>query len=241
VTAVERSEVQWGRTAIPYAIRRSARRGTVSVAIDPEEGVLLTAPTTTPVERLDRVVRTKARWIVERLRRQSDLPPPLREREFVAGETFLYLGRQYRLGIDHRREGAALRHGHLVVGAPHDLTRRGAHVRRALVTWYRQHAQERLPEIAAVWARKLHVEVGAVLMREQRRRWGSCDRSGLLRLNWRIIQAPRACIEYVVAHEVVHVRHPNHTPAFWGALGRVMPDYERRRARLKALGASLVW
>jgi predicted metal-dependent hydrolase len=241
VTAVERSEVQWGRTAIPYAIRRSARRGTVSVAIDPEEGVLLTAPTTTPVERLDRVVRTKARWIVERLRRQSELPPALHEREFVSGETFLYLGKQYRLGIDHRREGAALLHGHLVVGAPHDPTRRSAHVRRVLVTWYRQHAQERLPEIAGVWARKLHVEVGAVLMREQRRRWGSCDRSGLLRLNWRIIQAPRACIEYVVAHEVVHVRHPNHTPAFWAALGRVMPDYERRRARLKALGASLVW
>jgi hypothetical protein len=109
------------------------------------------------------------------------------------------------------------------------------------VTWYRQHAQQRLPEIASVWAHKLHVEVGAVLMREQRRRWGNCDRSGLLRLNWRIIQAPRACIEYVVAHEVVHVRHPNHTPAFWAALGRVMPDYERRRARLKALGASLVW
>jgi len=211
------------------------------VAIDPEEGVLLTAPTATPVERLDRVVRTKARWIVERLRRQSDLPPALHEREFVGGETFLYLGKQYRLAIDHAREGAALLHGHLVVGAPHVLAGKSAHVRRALATWYRQHAQERLPEIASVWAHKLHVEVGAVLMREQRRRWGSCDRSGLLRLNWRIIQAPRACIEYVVAHEVVHVRHPNHTPAFWAVLGRAMPDYERRRARLKALGASLVW
>jgi len=243
VTTAERSEVQWGRTAIPYAIRRSARRGTVSVAIDPEQGVLLTAPTATPVERLDRVVRTKARWIVERLRRQSDLPPALHEREFASGETFLYLGRQYRLRIDHRRDGVALQHGHLAVGVPHDLPhdRRRAQARRALVTWYRQHAQERLPEIATVWARRLRVEVGAVLLREQRRRWGSCDRAGLLRLNWRIIQAPRTCIEYVVAHEVVHMHHPNHTPAFWSALGRVMPDYERRRARLKALGSSLVW
>lgn len=243
MTAVERSEVQWGRTAIPYAIRRSARRGTVSVAVDPEEGVLLTAPTTVPVERLDRVVKTKARWIVERLRRQSDRPPPLRAREFVSGETFLYVGKQYRLTIDHRHEGAALLHGHLVVGVPHDLPhgRRSAQVRGALVTWYRRRAQERLPEIAGVWARKLRVPVGAVLLREQRRRWGSCDRAGLLRLNWRIIQAPRVCIEYVVAHEVVHLQHPNHTPAFWAALGRVMPDYERRRARLKTLGASLVW
>jgi predicted metal-dependent hydrolase len=240
---IERSQVQWGHTSIPYAVRRSRRRGTVSIAIDPHEGVLLTAPAATTLDRLDRVVRTKARWIVRRLRQESDLPPPLTRREFVSGESFRYLGRQFTLRIEHGRDSVALRHGRRVVGVPggNGDGDRAEHVRHALVRWYRQHAGERLPEFAAWWASKVGVTVKTVAMRDQRARWGSCDRGGLLRLNWRIIQAPRACIEYVVAHEVVHLRHPNHTPAFWAALGRVMPDYERRRARLRELGPSLVW
>lgn len=243
VEQLERSCVQWGQTSIPYGVRRSRRRSTVSIAIHPRDGVLLTAPAATPIARLDRVVHAKARWIVERLRRGSVLPPQPAQREFVDGETFHYLGRQYRLRVEPRLEGVALRRGLLVAGVQD--ARRGSgggaeHVRDALVCWYRQHAAERLPDFAGHWARRLGVTVN-VALRDQRARWGSCDRAGSLRLNWRIIQAPRTCIEYVVAHEVVHVRHPNHTPAFWGALGRVMPDYEQRRTRLRELGPSLVW
>jgi predicted metal-dependent hydrolase len=243
VIPVERSSIQWGRTSIPYSVRRSARRGTVSIAIDPREGVLLTAPAATSLGRLDRVVRTKAQWILQRLRLQRELPPPQAEREFVSGETFRYLGRQYRLRVEHGGDGVLLRHGHLVVRVADvgSSEQRAENARRALVRWYQRHAAERLPEFATRWAGKLGVSITAVALREQRRRWGSCDRAGSLRLNWRIVQAPRGCIEYVVAHEVVHVRQPNHTPAFWAALGRIMPDYERRRAQLRALGASLIW
>jgi predicted metal-dependent hydrolase len=83
----ERSRVSWGTTEIPYEIRRSARRGTVSIGIDPKGGVMLIAPGRTPIEKLDQLVRSKAPWIVRNLRRQSDLPPPLPTREFVSGET----------------------------------------------------------------------------------------------------------------------------------------------------------
>ena len=71
--------------------------------------------------------------------------------------------------------------------------------------------------------------------------WGSCDTKGVLRLNWRIVQAPKRLIEYVVAHEIVHVLHADHGRAFWAALGRVMPDYEARRDELRKLGPSLEW
>ncbi|HEY1697775.1 MAG TPA: SprT family zinc-dependent metalloprotease [Polyangiaceae bacterium] len=244
MTVLERSSVQWGHTSIRYAVRRSARRVTVSIAVDPRGGVLLTAPAATSIDRLDRVVRTKARWIVQRLRRESDLPPPPADREFVSGETFRYLGTQYRLRVQQERAThVVLQHGHLVVSCPEagDARRQAPAVRNALVVWYRRQAARRLPELAVAWAKRLGVAVTAVGLREQRRRWGSCDRAGSLRLNWRIVQAPRPCIEYVVAHEVVHVRHPNHTPAFWAALGRLLPDYDRRRGRLRELGPSLLW
>ena len=237
--AIERSEVRFGLTAIPYMVRRSQRRGTVSIAIDPSMGVLLTAPQTTPIARLDRVVHDKARWIVERLRRGSADAERTAPREFVNGETFLYLGRQYRLRIVAGAVAkVVLTGGRLAVTVP---VGSAAAVRKAVVAWYRHHAAERLPERAAIWAKKLGVAVPVVLIRDQRRRWGSCAPKGNLRFNWRTVQAPMRLVDYVVAHELVHLGHRHHTAAFWAALGRVMPDYEARREALRGMGARLEW
>jgi predicted metal-dependent hydrolase len=236
--AAERSEIRFGHTRIPYAIRRSGRRSTVSIFVDPLEGVLLAAPRTTPIERLDRLVHQKATWIVQRLRRQSDLPPPLPAREFVSGETFLYLGRQYRLRVETRgggREGVVLSGGHLRVRAA------GDHVRSALVAWYRRHAEARIPEHVHAWARKLGLATPSVLVREQRKRWGSCNARGIVRFNWRVVQLPSRLLDYVIGHELVHLIHADHTQSFWATLGRVMPDYELRREALRALGPQLEW
>lgn len=80
-----------------------------------------------------------------------------------------------------------------------------------------------------------------MLIRAQDKRWGSCDTAGNLRFNWRIVQAPMALVDYVVAHEIVHLRHPEHTKAFWSSLGVLIPDYEKRRASLRQLGPRLAW
>lgn len=105
----ERSEVQWGTTRIPYGIRRSTRRRTVALSVAPPGQIILTAPRDTPVERLDAVVHAKAKWIASRLRLVRPAEPRPSPREFVGGETFLYLGRQYRLEV--RRGGAAPQSG----------------------------------------------------------------------------------------------------------------------------------
>jgi hypothetical protein len=243
---MERSEVQFGLTRIPYAIRRSSRRGTVAVTIDPHAGVVLMAPATAPVAQLDRVVHAKAPWIVEKLRKRSDRPPPLPAREFVNGETFLYLGRQYRLRVERRADEAGengLRRGWLVVRVPAaaEASMITGHVREALVSWYRTHAAEKLSERASVWAEKLGMREPRVLVREPRNRWGSCDAKGTVRLNWRVIQAPMRLVDYVVAHELVHLQHPDHTSGFWATLGWVMPDYDARKDGLKKLGPILEW
>jgi predicted metal-dependent hydrolase len=243
----EKSEIQFGRTTIGYAIRRSARRRTVSITVDPREEVVLLAPVGIPVDRLDRVVHRKARWIVGKLRRGFSLPIPLPPREFVAGETFRYLGRQYRLRVASEASGRAsvsLRGGWLRVGVPRgglEGPERAEAVQQALVGWYRLHAAERLPERVAVWSRKLGIPIPTVLIREQTKRWASCDPKGVLRFNWRIIQASMRLVDYVVAHEIVHLSHREHTRSFWSVLGKAMPDYEHRRAALRLLGNALNW
>lgn len=189
-------------------------------------------------------MREKARWIVQRARRTSDLPRPP-EREFVSGETVLYLGRSYRLRVVEARQvqPARLDRGWLVVTTSHasEHVERPGYVRARLVAWYRAHAEVRIIERVAHWSQKLHLQPRAVLLRDPECRWGSCDASGTLRFSWRIIQAPLALIDYVVVHELLHLQHRDHTPAFWAAIGRVLSDYEMSRMRLRTLGATLVW
>jgi predicted metal-dependent hydrolase len=237
---LERSEVQYGRTRIPYAIRRSGRRGTVALAVEPTGEVLLTAPVAVPVERLDRVVHQKARWIVEHWRRSKAVGREQVTRDFVSGESFYYLGRQYRLRV--RRGGAEVRlhRGWLDVSIAAQDDQPTV-VRGLLVDWYKAQASRRLPERVAYWAKKLDVDVAKVLVRDQQKRWASCDPAATLRFNWRVVQATAALADYVVAHELVHILHRHHGAAFWRVLGRVMPDYEKRREQLRRWGASTVW
>lgn len=243
--ARERSQVRWGTTTIPYLVHRSGRRATVAVAVEPTGDVVLTAPLSTPLLRLDQVVLSKAPWIVERVRRKSE-PALQAAREFVSGETFRYLGRQYRLRVELCAEGvgeAGLRRGLLVVPIRASLSEEAAvgQVREALIGWYKEHAAERLPERARLWADRLGIDAPRVLIREPKKRWGSCDAKGTLRLNWRVIQAPLRLVDYVVAHELCHLDHPDHTRAFWATIGRVMPDYDARRDALRELGGALAW
>ncbi len=240
---LERSEVRWGRTDIPYVIRRSERRGTVGIAVEPSGTVVLTAPHAASVPRLDRVVHAKAKWIVDRVRRRSAEAAP-HGREFVSGETFMYLGRQHRLRVLAGEDVGpiALRAGHLELPVPSDLgaSWRPAYARAALIDWYTRRAREHLPSWAAPWIAAAGVAVRKVLVTDQAKRWGSCS-NGTLRFNWRIVQAPRPLVDYVLAHEVVHLVHEHHDAAFWAALGRLMPDYEARKERLRAMGGELSW
>ncbi len=257
-TVTETSEILFGTTRIAYAVERSARRRkTVAVAVEPDGEVRVRAPLEASEEEIDAIVHKKARWIVERRRRQEDLQPSPGRRELVSGETFLYLGRQYRLKVRPTSAGITVA-GIAVAGARADVrllggrldvpvdasltgTARALDVRERLVRWYRGHASRRLPErVAELWPR-VGVEPSGVLIREPRRRWGSCDARGTLRFNWRIVQAPRRLIDYVVVHELVHLVHPEHGREFWSALGEAMPDYEERRESLRRLGRRLVW
>ncbi len=245
-SAAETSTVTWGGTHLQYAIRRSARRRkTVAVTVDPAGSVLVVAPEHLAVARLDAIVTRKAEWIARRLRRAEGHGPRAAPREFVSGESVLYLGRHYRLKVHPNETGPArLRGGWLHVPAPAGAPP-AAHVRASLVSWFRRHAAERLPERVEAWRARAGVLAGVppprVVVADQRKRWGSCDHRGTIRLNWRIVQAPMRLVDYVVVHELVHLRHRGHGRDYWQAVGRVMPDYERRREELRRCGVELAW
>lgn len=241
----EESEIQFGLTRIPFQIRRSMRRGTVALTIDHDGGLVVTAPNDVSIDKLNAVVRDKAFWVIQHSRDVRALGPRPGPREFVSGETVLYLGRQYRLKVVDAGANVGTRMWAGWYEIPVERRRNGEErqheVRRRLIASLREHAETYLPDRLAEVCARARIEKPRLIIVAQRKRWGSCDAQGTLRINWRIIQAPIRLIEYVLAHELVHLEHPYHGPAYWAALGRMMPDYEERRKRLRELGPALEW
>ncbi|MGQ9675415.1 MAG: M48 family metallopeptidase [Chloroflexota bacterium] len=238
----ERGKVVFGNTKIEYIINRSKRRKkTVAIVLDRAEGVLVAAPAKLSKEQIRQVVLKRADWIVRKA--SEDVLHP-RRKEFVSGESLLYLGREVRLFAEldgARRPSLRFDHWsfHLTLPAGLDGEKRREVAAAAVVGWYKDRASERLSQRVAHWAGVAGYAPNRVLVRDQRQRWGSCGPDGTLRFNWRIIMAPPSLIDYVVVHEMAHLRVRNHSPAFWAEVHRMMPDYKMRRSLLKELGPRL--
>lgn len=243
---VERSRVQYGRTVIPFEVRRSARRSQVSLVVQAgQRGVMVYAPEDAPMDRLAAVVRQRGAWAAAKLRQVELADRPGQPKEFVSGEGFTYLGRSFRLAVHaaKRPQRARLDRGWLVVEVPDRSAKsvRRSAARAAVVSWFRERAAARLPERLERFTTKLGLEPPGVLLRDQARRWGSCNEKGEVRLNWRIVQAPMVLVDYVAAHEAVHLIHKDHTRAYWAELARLVPDADARRAELRRRGGVYVW
>ena len=214
---------------ISYSIRRSAQARRVRVTVDPTTGVEVVLPRRAHEREAAAAVRELRPWIERRVREVT------RVREAVAarGAQVPYLGDMLTLRAEPGRTRVHRRGDELVTPA-------GAGQRRALERWYRRAARveiaPRLDEASAA----LGAEYTKLTIRGQRTRWASCSRSGAMSFNWRLLLAPEAVLDYVVWHEVCHLRVPDHSPRFWALLARHRPDYREHVRWLRRNGATLV-
>jgi len=232
--------ISFGKTKINFSVKRSKRRKTVSIFVDPFEGVFLRAPLRVSLNLLSKLVHSKAVWILDKQRRINEIMRHLPKKEFVTGESFLYLGRQLRLKVlkSKSKPKIKVKGGRFLVsinGKNSDLDKMKT-VRGLLSIWYKKHAEKVLLKRVKLYSKKLKVSVPEVILANQTKRWGSCNRKERIRFNWHIIMAPMSLVDYVVAHELCHLKHNNHSENFWKLLGSVMPDYEVRRERLRKEG-----
>ena len=239
----EQGEVRSGGALVCYEVVRSPRRHkTIEVTVDEPGMVTVAAPVSTPIEQLEATVRRRAGWIIRHGGAAEAAPPP---RRFVSGESLPYLGRSVPLTVHPTGSGAVavrFHHWRFDVDVPGSLQgeERVARVRAAVEEWYRERAALKLPPRVDRVARLLGVQPKEVLIRNQRRRWASCAPDGTLRFNWRAIVAPPALVDYIVAHELAHLRVRGHTPEYWAVVAHAVPDYRRRRERLREIGPLLV-
>jgi predicted metal-dependent hydrolase len=226
----------WGDREIVYALRFQSARRRLAITVHPDLQVTVVAPDGRTVEDVAERVQQRAAWIAKQLRqfeRWHPLPTP---RRYVAGESQLYLGRQYRLRVVRGPEGVSVGSGRLLVRAPSEPTQPA--IRRAVAAWYVERAHEvfarRLDRLSKV-APRLTKDPLRLRVRRMPRRWGSCSRRGTVTLNPELVKAPVSCIDYVLVHELCHRIVADHSPSFFRLLAAHVPDWVRRRDRLNGL------
>jgi len=227
--------IRYGTHVIAFGIVRRDRK-TLEIAVEPDCSVTVSAPYDAPVEAIEAKLYKRAAWVLRQQRYFAQFMPRTPERRFIAGETHLYLGRQYRLKVvPHVQAAVKLVRGFIVVQS-HRPSR--PEETQALVEgWYRERAHLKYPERLEInLARFPDPEAfrpRGIVVRRMARRWGSMSPGGRLLLNTRLIQAPVDAMDYVITHELCHIAEPHHGAAYFDLLDRVLPDWPRRKERLE--------
>ena len=233
----ERVRIAFGEHVIDAEIVRRARK-TLEIAVEPDMRVVATAPLDARAEAIAAKLRKRAGWVLRQQRFFAQFLPRTPAKRYIAGETHRYLGRQYRLKVVPAiQAGVKMARGYLVVHTHHALSPEVT--KDLLESWYRARARERFADRVAICIERFpdgdSFRPNGLIIRHLSRRWGAMSRGSRLVLNLRLIEAPVDAIDYVITHELCHIAHPNHGPAFFEFLDRVMPDWERRKAKLERL------
>lgn len=217
---------------LQFAIRRSSKRRTMQITVERTGQLVLTAPPEVGLDQLRNFIDEKRFWVYTKLAEKERLQRKVPQKEFVAGEGFLYLGRTHRLKIvDDQNVTLKLVNGRFV------LRNDAQHVAREhFIRWYSERARIWLLNRLSDYQTRMEVAPAGVKVQDLGYRWGSCGKGNWLYFHWKTILLPARIAEYVLVHEIAHLHEPHHTPAFWLRVERAMPDYAQRRAWLAEHG-----
>jgi hypothetical protein len=228
-----RLAVQFGRKRIEYQLVYSARK-TLAIDVHPDLSVIVTAPKNADHAAVLQKIHKRAAWILKQQQFFEAFLPSLPPRRYVSGESHRYLGRQYRLRVYEGDENAIqMSRGQLNVYLS-DL-RQKEYVRTLVTGWFRERTKvvfQSLFDAMSAKAERYQIGASKFEIRRMKNRWGSCTNDGQILLNPHLIVAPKQSIEYVIVHELCHLKEHNHGPGFYRLLNTLMPDWEARRERL---------
>lgn len=220
--------IQLGSEIVGYRFRR-ARRRSIGMVID-DDGLRVAAPGHAPIAEVEAFMREKTHWVLNKLSEWRNAPkPPVVD--WADGAMIALLGAPVTIALVPGRRDIRLENGRLGIG----LAPRGepAALRKRGIAWIKEHARTLFGERLALYAADLGVPTPALTLSNARKQWGLCREDGRVRLNWRLIHLPLHLVDYVVAHELAHLREMNHSARFWAVVGALYPDYRQARSELR--------
>jgi len=230
---ITRDYIQYGATIIDYDIE-FVQRKTLGISVNPDGSVYLKAPVDATLEQIQQKVHKRASWILKQKRFFESFGTPTTKRQYVSGESHLYLGRQYMLRVKESNTNAVHYQNNIIEIECRHKKDAGA----LLQTWYRQRANIKFQEYAKSIIEQFSVygvKPQSLSIKKMEKRWGYCTIDGHITLNPRLICAPRCCIEYVITHELCHLIYHSHNKEFYALLTKEMPHWEKWKNKLERI------
>jgi predicted metal-dependent hydrolase len=229
----EEHRIQYGKHDIAFTLCRVDRK-TLEISVHPDMSVVVKAHPEIDIDKINDRLKKRARWIIKQQRYFKQFHPRMTPRYYISGETHFYLGKRYQLKVikDDLRS-VKLKNGAFLV---HTKDPSQKTVQIIMQNWYRNKAKEQFRiRFEACWPTNYSSEFEKPKMQVKllKKRWGSLSAGGVLTLNLDLVKAPKECIDYVITHELCHLKHPHHDDNFYQLLETLIPDWEKRKHKLE--------
>jgi hypothetical protein len=235
---IEKREINIDGQTITYTVRRSFKARRVRLEVRQQTGLTVIVPRSYPISQLYGLLKSKERWISRNLQRFSNSHSLSARKELKYGDTVPYLGQDLELVKQENHHGeSVVLDGNKLVLSP-DLFKNGL-LELALEQWYRSKAAKLITEIADKLSSQMGINYKRILIRGQKTRWGSCSRKKNLSFNWKLMMAPEPVVEYVIIHELIHLKEMNHSKRFWELVAQYCPGWREHKKWLKQHEADL--
>ena len=218
---------------INYSIKYSNRK-TISIIVERDRSVVVRAPLNTSEEIIAKEINKRKRLLLQKIEHNQKYPFPKLSKEFVSGETLLYLGKNHKLYVTSTADEGIIFDNKFFINKTNQKQ-----ANKLFRDWYIKSAIEIIIPRAKAIAKQLGVVYKEINIMDLKYRWGSCTPKDNIHFNWRIIKAPMTVIEYIIVHELTHLLEANHTPAFWNRVAVMQPNFEKAKAWLKEFGGEL--
>lgn len=213
-----------------YTLKRNTRAKHIRLRVKPDLSLQISAPKYASIKTIESFVQQSTSWIEEQRHKISTLKQitPMLEWE---QKKVAYLGNIYQITIDTSPspDKIIVLQDHLTI---HPLTGSAADAQKTLIQWLKNQAQHIINSKVEYWSQKMNLHPKSVRFRQQSSRWGSCTSQGTVNFNWRLVHTSQAAIDYVVVHELAHVKHHNHSTAFWEEVRTYIPQYKVAKKEL---------
>lgn len=233
-------EIEYGTLKIKFKVEYKNKK-TVSISVEPPTSILVVAPIGMSEEEIKDIVKSRGAWIVQKLFEFRNIEAKKVNREFVNGESFMYLGRNYSLQIHEDKSFRNPGEVKLFRGKFHVYVKEKSDdlIKAAMESWYREKTEEQVKKRIKYFQKFFSKSPTEIKVKEQKKRWASCTAKNELLFNWRCSMAKATAIDYIVVHEMCHMYYKNHSKEFWDLVASVMSDYEVRKEWLRNYGVRM--
>ncbi len=213
-----------------------SKRKSIALVVQTDGQLIIRAPKRATKRQINALIKKHAAWIAKKQAEALEVQENFAPHRFVEGEEFYFLGEKYALRFVENAKSDLILEGDFQMKSSARENAEGVFER-----WYKKEARQIFAERVTFYAEEHGFEYAKLKLSSAKRRWGSCSARGNINLTWRLVMTPPEMIDYVVVHELCHLREHNHSKKFWTQVGAIMPEYKSRRKWLKKNGARFSW